>query len=278
MTLQHQPRSSEPSSEAIAHLIACGAAAYPGIGEPRTLRELLAACITRGGKDLEARAGDLYLAAACIAQDPAAIALLDASLPAIVGPVLARLGMPAAEHDEIVQRVRVALVVRDETGACGLARYSGRGELRSYVRAVAVRLALKRLEREPVPADDHSEYMALVPDASDSPELAVLKQRCRDDVRSAFASALAALTPRERTLLRQHYVDGLTVDMLGRLHEVHRATCARWIDAARVKVLRGVRRHLRATGGLDEEDLEIAVALVRSQLDLSLSRQLASRS
>ena len=98
---------------AIACLIDCGAAAHPGLAEPAALRELLAASIARGASDLEARAEDLYLAAACVAGDPAAIAELDRSLPAMIRPALVRLGIAAADHDEIMQRVRVALLVRD---------------------------------------------------------------------------------------------------------------------------------------------------------------------
>lgn len=273
-------RSTPPLEDrAIAPLVARGAAGHPGIAEAAGLRALLTECIARGTGDLDARAADLYLAAACIAGDAAAIARLDAGLPEIVRPVLTRLGVPAADHDEIAQRVRVALVAPDGTGGCGLSRYTGRGELRAYIRAVALRLALKRIEREPAPAaDDPSELLAVLPDGNDSPELALLKQRCRDDLRAGFAAALAGLTAHERTLLRQHYVDGLTVDVLGRLHRVHRSTCARWVEAARVKVLRQVRRHLRERLGLDDADLEAAVALVRSQLDLSLARHLASRS
>lgn len=263
----------------IARLVACGAAEHPGIAEPAALRERLAACIAVCTDGLEARAADLYLAAACAAGDAAAIARLDANLPGILRPVLARFGVPISDNAEIVQRVRIALLVRDQTGACCLAAYSGRGDLRAYVRSVAVRVVLKRLERETTPtSDDEDDLLALLPSTTDSPELALLKQRCRDGVRTGFASALAALTARERTLLRQHYLDGLTVDLLGPLHQVHRSTCARWLEAARVKILRGVRNHLRTQLGLDDADLESAIAMVRSQLDLSLGRHLASGS
>nr|MDQ3368351.1 transcriptional regulator [Myxococcota bacterium] len=185
---------------------------------------------------------------------------------------LARLGLAASDDDEIIQRVRVALLATDGAGISG---YSGRGDLRSYVRAVAVRIALKRLEREEAASpDDDTDVLAFQPDAADSPELRLLKDRCRSDLRGAFATALASLEPRQRTLLRQHYVDGLTIDALGRLHRVHRSTCARWIETARADVLTAIRRHLRQALDLGESDLESALALVRSQLDLSLSRQL----
>lgn len=224
--------------------------------------------------DGDARAADLALARACAAGDAAAIAELDAMLPALVRPMLARLGLPSSDDDEIIQRVRIALLSPGASGEPGIARYSGRGDLRAYIRAIAAKLALKRREREhgPARADDP---LDLVPDANDSPQMRVLKDRCRDDLRAAFTVALGELDPRERTLLRQHYLDGLGIDALAPLHRVHRSTCARWIEAAREKILRGVKRHLRDALDLPPAELDSAIVLVRSQLDLSLSRHLA---
>jgi RNA polymerase sigma-70 factor (ECF subfamily) len=166
-------------------------------------------------------------------------------------------------------------MVPDEQGARGIAGYSGRGDLRAYLRAVAVRQALRRLEREGgPPGAEKDEVLAMVPAAGDSPELGLLVERCRDEVRAAFGLALTALSPRERTILRQHYADALTIDQLGRLHGVHRATCARWIEAARAGLLRRVRRHLRDALRLDDRELDSLIGLVRSRLDLSLSRLL----
>jgi RNA polymerase sigma-70 factor (ECF subfamily) len=263
------------ASQSIERVIACGAAALPAIAATPAVRAYVAERIDNAG-DSETRAVDLYLAGACTAGDPAAIAHVDSGLPALVRPALARLGMPASDDDEIIQRVRIALLSPNESGTRGIAGYTGRGDLRSYVRAVAVKLALKRRERESEPqaADD---AQLLVPDPDDSPELRILKERCRGDLRAAFATALGELSARERTLLRQHYLDGLTVDALGKLHRVHRSTCARWIEAAREHVLRGVRSHLGAALALTPADLDSALALVRSQLDLSLARHLASR-
>jgi RNA polymerase sigma-70 factor (ECF subfamily) len=263
----------------LAALLGHGAAAYPAVGEAAGVRDFVAARADAAlaAADQVARAADLYLAAACAEGDAAAIAQLSAMLPAIVRPALARLGLPPGDDDEIVQRVRVALVVPGGTGAPGIAGYSGRGDLRAYIRAVAVRLALKRLEREDGPAsDDDSAVLELLPAAADSPELRVLKDRCRADVRTAFGAALATLSARERTLLRQHYVDGLSIDRLAPLHSVHRATCARWIEAARGNILLAVRGYLKDTLGLAAVELDSMIELVRSQLDLSLTRQLRS--
>jgi RNA polymerase sigma-70 factor (ECF subfamily) len=267
-------RDQGDRSDHVAELGARGRAAHPDVAPPHGLDEFLAARLgpAREARDPDARAGDLYLAAACASGDSNAIARLDRDLPAIVRPALARVGLPASDDDEIVQRVRVALFAPGEDGRRGIAGYSGRGALRGYVRAVAVRLAVRRLEREELPSPGGDDALAMVPDLTDSPELALLKARCRDELRAAFAEALAALSPRKRTLLCAHYLDGMTVDDLGRLHGVHRATAARWLESARGHVLRGVRRHLRAALGLDRRELDSAVALVRSRLDLSLSR------
>ena len=263
--------------EDVTRLVTLAAAAHPGIAEPPGLRDQLAARLAAGAKELETRAADLYLAAACVAGDPHAIATFDASLPAIVRPALAKLGLAARDDDEIVQRVRVALIAPAENGERGLVGYTGRGALRAYVRSAAVRIALKRLQRETQPPiDDQSDLLGALPDTADTPESGLAKAQLRTDLRAAFATAVAGLTRRERTLLRQHYVDGLTVDLLAPLHQAHRSTCARWIEAARDKILRAMRKELQKTHGLAASELERAIAMVTSRLDLSLSRHLAS--
>src|SRR6188474_1740417 len=102
-----------PDDAAIARLIVCGAAAHPGVAQAPALRQLVESCVAQGVTDLEARAADLYLAAACSAGDPAAIARLDADLANHLRPVLLRLRVPEPDRDELVQRVRVVLLVRD---------------------------------------------------------------------------------------------------------------------------------------------------------------------
>ncbi len=261
----------------VAKLVTLGAAAHPTITEPSNLRaRLVAHAPDLEAQELETRAPDLYLAAACVAGDAAAIREVSDSIPAIVRPTLGKLGLPPGEDEEIFQRTRIALLAPDEHGACGLDGYTGRGDLRSYIRAVAIRIALKRVQRELSSGEDEAnEILVLIPDAADSPEVQLLKQKYRAELRAAFAAGFAALSPHERALLRQHYLDGLTIDLLAPLHKVHRSTCARWLDTARMKVLREVRQYLRRVLGFDDRDLDRAIDLVKSQLDLSLRRHLS---
>jgi RNA polymerase sigma-70 factor, ECF subfamily len=266
--------TTRPDTDALLEraLVACtGLVATP---EVRAFVDARADAV-RAAHDPLLRMQDLLIAAGCACGDSAAIAQLNGTLAAAVRPALARLGLTKSDDDEIIQRVRVALLVPSESGSIGIAGYSGRGELRAYVRSVAVKLALKRMEREVAPSSENDiDALEMMPDAADTPAMRALKERCRGDLRTAFAVAFAEIEPTERTLLRQHYLDGLTIDALGRLHGVHRATTARWVESARENVLRGVLRYLRQALGLSEEDLGNVLELVRSQLDLSLSRHL----
>ena len=214
---------------------------------------------------------DAALAAACAAGDPEAIAALDARLPGLVRPVLARIGVARSDDDEILQRLRVALFTAGPSGRSAIADYSGRGSLRAYLRAIAIKLALKKIEREDRADDPVDEILA---GGEDSPEMQVLKARCRGELRAAFAVAIEELDERQKTLLRQHHVDGLSIDVLARLHQVHRATAARRVAAARDALLEGIRRYFAGPAGLDRAELDSLVGLVGSRLDLSLSRLL----
>jgi RNA polymerase sigma-70 factor (ECF subfamily) len=107
-------------------------------------------------------------------------------------------------------------------------------------------------------------------DALENPELAVLRERYRDQVRLAFATALRGLEPRQRTLLRQYHIDRLTIDQLASLHRVNRSTTARWVAAARSATLELTREHLSRSAGIAPGEVDSIIRLVRSQLDLSL--------
>jgi RNA polymerase sigma-70 factor (ECF subfamily) len=69
-----------------------------------------------------------------------------------------------------------------------------------------------------------------------------------------------------------HFVDGLTIDEIGALYQVHRATAARWISGARNTLLADTRARLTARLALTPSQFDSLMRLVRSELDLSLQR------
>ena len=172
-----------------------------------------------------------------------------------------------------MQGLRVTLLTGDRAGGPGIADYAGRGDLGAWLRSVTVRTALKSLRqaRRDRPVDADLDALA-APGAS--PELALLRASCAADFRAALAEALAALSARDRTLLRQHFVDNLTIDELAPVYGVHRATAARWLARLRAEVLGQTRDALARRLGPAAPELTSVLRLIDSQLDLSLSRLL----
>ena len=88
--------------------------------------------------------------------------------------------------------------------------------------------------------------------------------------------ALSRLGDRERTLLRLHVGERMSIDHLGAMYRVNRATAARWIAAARESLVEGARGEIRARLRLGESEYQSIIALVRSQLDVSIVRHLGA--
>ena len=238
----------------------------------RALREPLAE------KVAELRPADLYLALACAAGDPPALAAFDRELGPVIERATTAAGATAAEVAELVQIVRVRLLVAkadDEPPA--IASFAGRASLASWVKVVATREAARLLSRdrrqEPLEDDELAREIA----KEDDPELAHLKHTYREEFRGAFTAAIDALTDRERLLLRQSLLDGLGIDELARLHAIHRATAARWVASARRSVIDGTRQALLARLRVPAHELDSILRLIQSQVDVSLPRLLRER-
>ena len=252
-----------------------GAAAWPTVTLPlaRYREHALARVAARASEPRERviatlPAADLYLAAACADGNPAALAAFrDAMVPAM-RQVLGKLGMSGAQIDEAVQRVLVSVFVGDGR-APQIHEYGGRGTLRSWLRTIAVRTGRRMLGLEATGASGDDELSEL-PAAVADPELALLRTRYSEQVRGAFAAAFAALGERERNVLRQYYIDGLTIDQLAALYQVNRATTARWVAGARLAVVTKTREQLVGHFGIAATEVDSIIRLVRSQIDVSL--------
>jgi RNA polymerase sigma-70 factor (ECF subfamily) len=253
----------------VDQLIATGVAAFGDLGVDRAVVERIAT-----DRDADAHAAEIYLGAACAAGSRAALAALDRSYIARVDAVLAQRRLPNHAVDDIRQTVRERLLAGEPPY---IASAVGRGSLAGLVAVIATRAALDWLRargraaaREgDTPASDDLA-------ASGNPERDHLRARYQSDVKSAFEAAVRELEPRDRTMLRFHLVDGMTIDDIARLYQMHRSTAARQVDKARDRVASGVRKSLARATGIQGAELRELADLVTSQLDLSLSRVLAS--
>jgi RNA polymerase sigma-70 factor (ECF subfamily) len=212
-------------------------------------------------------AGALWIAFGCVAGQRDAIAAFEQTFAPAIGAALARsFDRGLAQDAELALRERLFLVADD--GEARLGSYSGRGDLRAWLRAAAVRTAidLTRTRRTIAVAPD-----ALANAASTDPLLAGLKDAYRETFRAAFAAAARALTDRERTILRYRFVDDLSIDEIGALFGVHRATVARWLGAIREGLFEATRAGIMAQLELSESEVDSVLRLVDSQLDVSIS-------
>jgi RNA polymerase sigma-70 factor (ECF subfamily) len=177
---------------------------------------------------------------------------------------LGKLALTPTTIDETVQRVLVMLFVDGQ-----ITGYSGRGTLRSWVRSIGVRTG-RRLAGVDTPGPDSDDELAALPAAVADPELELLRGRYGEQVRSAFAAAFAELTERERNVLRQYHIDGLTIDQLAALYQVNRATTARWVAGARLAIVAKTRNQLVERFGIAATEVDSIIRLVRSQLAVSV--------
>ncbi len=107
-----------------------------------------------------------------------------------------------------------------------------------------------------------------------NPELVAIKREHAEAFRAAFEHAMEQLGARDRSMLRFHVVEGLSIDRIAKLESVHRATAARWISRARTRVYDAVRAELRLRLKLTRKELESLIRVVQSQLDFSVRRHL----
>jgi RNA polymerase sigma-70 factor, ECF subfamily len=222
-------------------------------------------------------ASDLYLACACATGDPAALAAFEAAYFDEVDHAARRTRAGDALAIEIKQRLRRILFVAEPPRPAAIAEFAGRGDLRGWVRVAATRdliHALKREKRDVHLGDDQLLDM-LAPQAD--PELGYIGELYREPMIASVRAAFAALPARERRLLRLAMLEGLTIDELGTLHAVHRATAARWVAGARELVLARTREELAKRLGASAAEVESIIRLVHERVDVSLERLLASK-
>ncbi len=212
-------------------------------------------------------AADLYLAAACAEGMSSAIETFRQAFLPDLRVSLAKVGIADSIIDETEQELMLTLFV-PQSGEAQIAQYGGRGRLRSWLRSVGVRTARHLMGS--LRAQGSDEEIEHLESEMRDPELELVRTRYGDQVRKAFAAALLGLAGRQRNILRQYYIDRLTIDQLAALYRVNRATAARWVIAARTAILDTTREKLKSELAMSNSEVDSLIRLVRSQLEISL--------
>lgn len=221
-------------------------------------------------------AGDLLLAFCCARREPMAHTAFYKAYSDVISRVLTRRGGRDGLGQDAAQLLFERLLVGSAGAQPKLTDYRGVGPLRSWVATTAATtlLMMQRAEgrRKEEPSDSSAAPFARQLD----PELDYLKQRYSGDVHAALVTALGELSDRDKTLLRLHLVQRLSIDQLGAMYQVNRATTARWLVAAKKNLVDGAKAALRNRLKLSESECDSLVGLVQSQLGVSIARHLQS--
>ena len=153
--------------------------------------------------------------------------------------------------------------------------YAGRAPLDRWLGVAAQRAALMWLRENRTEARAW-DGAAAEPAASGNthPEIAFLKERYRGDFEQL---SRMRLPERQRTLLRLHLVNGVSVEKIGQMFAVSQPTASRWLAAARETLLDDIKATLGSRLGASSQELASLAGMVASRLDLSLSMLLRSR-
>lgn len=217
---------------------------------------------------------EVALALACARNEAAALARFERDYAPVVDQTLRAMKLAQDLREEVAQEVRAKLLVADG-GPPRLVGYAGRGSLRGLLKVTATRAALtalRKLGRE-APGDE----AILDRSGERDPELAFLKERYRGVFREAFEDAVGALSPRDRNLLRLHFLQKVTLESLAEMYGMHRATVVRHLAKIREALERATRRGLRERLGADGREVEEVMTLIQSRFDVSVERMLRTR-
>jgi RNA polymerase sigma-70 factor (ECF subfamily) len=223
-------------------------------------------------------AGDLVLACACATGESAALLAFDRHFLHDIDLAYARatdLGIP---RDEFRQRVRERLFVAAPGRDVRITGYAGRGPLRSWVRVTATRVMLDQARRA-TPPDRPAGDASLFERVNDriDPELEYMRHAYGAAVPDAMQAGFASLSPRQRNLLRQRYLYGMSTERIATAYGVHRATTFRWLEEARAALLLGMRSALGQRLEVADPELDSVLEMLASRIDVSVRRLLASQ-
>jgi RNA polymerase sigma-70 factor, ECF subfamily len=265
-----------PEDEQLAALCDEAAAAWPGVVVDKA--EVLAAFRAKlDGDDppaiTAAGVSELYLALACARGDEAAIAAFDRAFLDVVPVALASMKLPAATIEDVRATVRDKLLIAEGGRVPRVVDYAGRGRLRGLIQVTATRTAIDRIRLEDREAELPADHQLA---AAGDVELSLIKAQYREAFVAGFTVAVGKLERRDRNLLRLHLLGGVTLEQLAQMYGVHRATVVRWLGAARSALFDATRSHVAKTIGAPADELDEMFDLVRSRVELSVERLLAS--
>ncbi len=265
----------EELEQALEKLHAQGVAAWPALDFEPTRFAAHVAKVAPSEATIETLMGlsgeGLMLCATCLEGNAAALSIFESVYLAPLARVLQKLEGGRELAQDTLQKLRSQFLAPENDQPSAFLSYSGRGALAVWLKVIAVRAAQKLRRGTGNVEATSSEGLAAMPSPEADPELRFMKLQHRQHFKACFQGALAALGAREQSVLRMSLVEGLSIDDIGRVYDVHRATAARWLTAARETLVSGCRARLAEQLRVKEDELDELMGAVRSNLSISLT-------
>jgi RNA polymerase sigma factor (sigma-70 family) len=209
-------------------------------------REFLRARGLRAEELAPERLEELHLASGCAAGDEAAWEAFFRAYRPFLYHVARQLAGQAADAEDLASQVLEGLM------AGKMARYSGRGSFRGWLRAVTVHLFLDGRRRVRNKRWETLDDQAEQPAAEAAPENGCeqyFQPDFLDELADGLAGALRALPHAKAAFLNMYYFQGLTLAEAASELAVHESTASRWNAAIVEELKRRMDRFLRREKG-----------------------------
>lgn len=219
----------------------------------------------------------VYLCGACAQGNASAWSIVERDHWAEVRGAVARVVKQPDLIEEAMQLVRNRLL----TGQPPKIRsFRGNGPLGRWLRVVATRIAVDEVRSFQRKRKHETDFAAQWDVASrSSAESTLFRRRYGPVIKQVFLEALAALGPEERRLLRLYSAQGLSIDAIGRIYDMHRSTAARKLARVRARLEGEVKAGLeQRLGRLAQDEFRLLVRALSGELDENLSGLLATQS
>lgn len=218
------------------------------------------------------KASDVFMVAALSRVEPLAVEWLreqvHAALVSVSGAV------PQSRWADVESDMLQRLLIDAPDRPARIREYKGTGTLKAWLRVIVVRAALKTQTPVDLSGVEEAWWEALQSTAT-TLEVGVLHGEFRESLAPAMLAAIDALSPKDRSLLRLHYLEDVSMEALARSYRVHAASVSRWVEGARAAFLSAVRDELARRTGVGRLAVDSLVRVLQDRFDISFRRALA---
>jgi RNA polymerase sigma-70 factor (ECF subfamily) len=219
-------------------------------------------------EDLRQWGTDLYLACAAGNGSRAAVRMIEERFIARLPARIRRLGAASENVGDILQTVRERLFSGEVPR---IRAYNGSGPLEQWIKVVAIRTAIDLHRSEKAIPRTEAAWLETVARPDGDASALMMKVEYKREMEAAIRELVPQLSARDRSVLRLHVVEGVSIEKIAASYGVHRVTVARWVWTAGETLMDSLRARFREKFGIVPGEFDSLARLARSQLSVDLA-------